>query len=300
MVEALHDPTSAAAFQAFPRHSPGPLARLAGPSYRERPVRRLELSASLYRETVAGGWEAAALFSLASLHCVRGDIDGAEERYRECLAIFRDPDEGTGEAHALRGLGFAYQQHGRCEAAVHCLDRCIPVFHEIGDRLWEGHALLTMAYAERGLGHLRASAAHARSARAILQRLGDRRGEAMALRALGAAAIELGRPERALAFLRRCLDLFRTLDDPIGAARAPRTTWVASGVGRAATKRPPRAFAPACRSFRDLGLRRWEDETSGQLGSGAGAAGSTNVTGQRRRRAALTHPFLEPPPGRRG
>jgi tetratricopeptide (TPR) repeat protein/transcriptional regulator with XRE-family HTH domain len=228
-------------------------------------VDTLTRSASLFGEMAAHGWEAAALLSLGSLHSVRGCIDEAESRYRECLVIFRERGDRTWEAHALRGLGYAYQQHGRCEAAVHCLDRCLPVFHEIGDRLWEGHTRLTLAYAERGLGHLPASAAHARGARVIFKRLGDRRAEAMALRALAAAALGLGRSGQAEALLQRCLEVFRTLDDPIGAARA------LQDLGHVHRRRGRHEESAACFRaclpvFRDLGLGRWESETSRELG----------------------------------
>ncbi|HZN74283.1 MAG TPA: BTAD domain-containing putative transcriptional regulator [Micromonosporaceae bacterium] len=164
------------------------------------------------------GWQAAALFSMASVHVVDGDLDAALRRYEECQDKLPDEDRALFTAYVDRAVGYACQQHGRYQQATDAMDRALAAFRSHDDSMWYDHTLLTLGYARLGLRDTEAAVGVLASAETALRRSGDRRGSAMALRALAAAERQRGDFQSAARLLEAGRQVFVELDDAIGQA----------------------------------------------------------------------------------
>jgi DNA-binding SARP family transcriptional activator len=164
------------------------------------------------------GWHAAALFSLASIHVINGDLKAALECYEECRRQLPDDERVLFGAYVDRAIGYAYQQHGRNEQARQVLHQALPIFTQHDDVLWHDHTLLTLGYAQLGLHNTEAAAGILTTATRAFERSGDRRGQAMALRACACVERQRGDLGAALTPLQIAKRAFVETEDAVGVA----------------------------------------------------------------------------------
>jgi DNA-binding SARP family transcriptional activator len=172
----------------------------------------------VFRDLGHPGWQAAALFSMASLHVIDGDLDAALRRYEECRRNLPDEDRPLFSAYVDRAVGYACQQYGRYGQAIDALDRALPAFRQHDDVLWYDHALLTLGYAKLGQRDTDAAAGVLATAEEAMRRSGDRRGYAMALRARAAAERQRDDLPSAVRLLEAARRVFVEMDDATGQA----------------------------------------------------------------------------------
>jgi tetratricopeptide (TPR) repeat protein len=123
----------------------------------------------------------------------RGQVQEAEEKLLEALALYRELGDPYGQASVLNDLGNVAAGAGRLEEARTRYDECLSLRRQIGD-LWGAAILLNnLGY----LAHLNQAPGEAveylRQGLAIQRKIGDRYHIANCLSNLGAAQRALGR-----------------------------------------------------------------------------------------------------------
>ncbi len=149
----------------------------------------------------------AAVYQQGELHRLRGELDVAEQCYREAARYGRDPQPG---------LALLRLSQGRTADAAQAIDRALAEAAEPVER-WQ----LLAAYVEIMLGNDRTVAAGTATAELseVAGRLGSPLLDAVTRRAEGSVLLAEGDPRGALTTLRRAADGFRACDTPYEAAR---------------------------------------------------------------------------------
>jgi hypothetical protein len=92
----------------------------------------------LARQQRARGEEAHVLFQLGAVHAhaFPPDVQWAEARYREALALAEPLGMRPLQAHCHRGLGILYAKIGRCEQVHAELDIAIELYRSMEMTFW--------------------------------------------------------------------------------------------------------------------------------------------------------------------
>lgn len=210
-----------------------------------------------------------ALYQLAELHRLRGEVDEAEEAYRSASSWGRDPQPG---------LALLWLDQGRVEAALHTIRR---VLDEARLRTVRSQLLPAQVDIALAAGDV----ADARRAADELSRIAAELDapvlHAICQRAAGAVLLAEGDPGQACAALRRSWHLWQELEAPYEVARVRLL------------------IAVACRELGDLATAEWELEAARtvfqQLGAGFDLARADRLfpTGAPAARGGLTGRELE-------
>nr|WP_169748036.1 helix-turn-helix domain-containing protein [Pseudonocardia acaciae] len=153
------------------------------------------------------GW---ALTNLGAAHFRRGDLDLAEEQFRQALEIC--PGR-TGRGWATAGLAFTLISRGDYRGAVGHLERTIGLFYEVGMAYGVATALANLGDAYRELGDLDQAWTYGNEAHQLYASIEDRQAQGYALVRLARTAHRRGDNATALHLCERALLANRTAED---------------------------------------------------------------------------------------
>jgi DNA-binding SARP family transcriptional activator/tetratricopeptide (TPR) repeat protein len=210
--------------------------------------------------------QASALYSLADVRRLTGDIPGAARDLEEALDIHRDLGDRLGQANALHSLGHVRRLTGDYPAAARDLEEALGIHRGLGDRLGQAHAILYLGDVRRATGDYSGAARDLDEALGIYRGLGDRLGQAYALLYLGDVRRVTGDHPAAARDLEEALGIFRGLGHQLGQAHAVRTL----GSTRRATGDHPgaaRDLDGAIGIYRDIGEPGGEAEALNEAGT---------------------------------
>lgn len=159
------------------------------------------------RETYGARATGAALFRQGEIHRVRGELEQAEERYREASQVGYDPQPG---------LSLLRLAQCKAEAAAQGLRRALASVGEPLGRVALLAGQVEVALATKAFDEAQAAAAELE---AIAQRFASRMLCAQALDACGRVELARGEAQAALGKLRRAFEIWQQLAAPYHAAR---------------------------------------------------------------------------------
>jgi tetratricopeptide (TPR) repeat protein/predicted transcriptional regulator len=187
----------------------------------------MEAAEERYREALAAAEKrgdperaAANRKHLGNVAWVRGDLEAAEEYYRESLSTFREVEDPLGAAYVRHNLGNVVDAGGDPAAAEEHYHAALSTYRELGKRGAEADCLNNLGVLAESRGDLAAAAGHYRDCLERYGELGDRIGQANALANLGLIADKRADPDDAERYASRALQRYRTVGDSGGEAFA--------------------------------------------------------------------------------
>jgi tetratricopeptide (TPR) repeat protein len=164
---------------------------------------------------------AAALGNLGNVRVERGELNEAEEHFKQALKIQRDIGDRLGEAAVLGNLGIVYRYLGDLDKAEDHHKQALNIASDIGDRLCEANALcgLGIVYTQRGgPGDLGKAEKHYKQALKIHREIDNRLGEAQDLGNLGIVYKRRGELGKAEEHYKQALEIAREIGNRLGEA----------------------------------------------------------------------------------
>lgn len=155
----------------------------------------------------------AAAGNLASLKMYLGEVERAEELYREAIDRLRNAGDETGQALELANLATVHILKGKTEPALELLERALEIQRRVGDGKNQAVTLGNLAMLLQRLQRHDESERLLHEALALHRKSGNLRQEGAVLGQL--AALELRRSARAEAerFARKAVRLLRNAGD---------------------------------------------------------------------------------------
>ena len=138
-----------------------------------------------------------------------GDLEHAQERYREAADLRRRIGDRRGYATTLRNIAQVETARGQFDGAGKTLAAAVGIFEEIGDSAGRADAINEIGVMEEARGDYRKALDRYREALQIRHALGDRRAEAESLNNVGYANQLLGDLENASVYWHQAIDLYR-------------------------------------------------------------------------------------------
>lgn len=135
---------------------------------------------------------AKALDWLATFNIFQGDLDSAQARFEESLALFRELEDTGWIAEVLGDFGMFFQMRGDYARASDCLEESLALRRElghIGAIAWSLNFLGTLAYTQ---GHIGRAGDLWEESLALFREPGDTLGIASVLPHLAMAALDQG------------------------------------------------------------------------------------------------------------
>lgn len=168
---------------------------------------RLQECLALRRATHDAYGQAIAWLELAGIAFMRGDYATTRTRCQEGLSLAESAGDLQTTAHLLTGLSLSHRELGDVAQARSFGQRSLAIYEELGDQYGLMQAALTLGELNRQLGDHQAARQFCERAVVIAQEIGDRSGEADGHYRLGQIAAGLGQQEAALDQLHLALDL---------------------------------------------------------------------------------------------
>jgi predicted ATPase/class 3 adenylate cyclase len=106
----------------------------------------------LYRELGAREAEAEAMYNLAFVPVMRGDLSASRERFEQSLVLARDTGRADLVAKNQLSLGIALREAGDPKGAMSLFEEAVTSFREADDRFQLAWGLLEMATTRHALG----------------------------------------------------------------------------------------------------------------------------------------------------
>ncbi len=148
----------------------------------------------------------------------QGDLDQAEERHKQALALSGQHNYHLDEAESLNHLGItAYYKRHLAEAVTYH-QQALQIRQEIGDRAGEGMSCGNLGVVLRDSGDYSQAQSYLSTALAIQQAIGNRWNEMNIWNDLGGLYWELGELSNAQRCLERGLQLSQDIEDEVGEA----------------------------------------------------------------------------------
>ena len=138
-----------------------------------------------------------------------GDLEHAEERYREAGALRQKIGDRRGYATTLRNIAQIETARGQFDEAGKTLASAVSILDALGDASGRADAVNEMGVMEEARGDYRKALDRYREALQIRHTLGDRRAEAESLNNVGYANQLLGDLDNASVYWHQALDLYR-------------------------------------------------------------------------------------------
>jgi DNA-binding SARP family transcriptional activator/tetratricopeptide (TPR) repeat protein len=167
--------------------------------------RRLQECLALRRQIEDRGGQAIALLELAGVAFMREDYETTRQRCAEGLAVGESSGDLQTMAHLLTGLSLSQRELGQYEQAQEFVRRSLVIYEELGDQYGVMQACLTLGELNRQLGDHAAAQRFCQRAVLVSQEIGDRSGEADGRYRLGQIAASSGEWDKALRQLRLAL-----------------------------------------------------------------------------------------------
>lgn len=173
--------------------------------------RLAQMSLDLSREIGDPWGEARSLFLLGMAHYRTGDLDRAEARGQESLAIGRASGNQRLIMSALNMLADVACHRGDFLTARRVFEECLALSRGLDDPFNVAVHLNNLGTVVHQLGEGTEARPYYRESLEICREIGDRQGQAIALSNLGEVAYEIGDYEQALAFYQEGLVIGRSL-----------------------------------------------------------------------------------------
>ncbi|MCH6161676.1 AfsR/SARP family transcriptional regulator [Streptomyces marispadix] len=151
-------------------------------------------SISLARELGSRGHSATLHMNLADTLRQRGELNEALELYEKALPALRSAGDRRSEAIALTGMGQALHAAGRSEQAISRHTAALSIARDIRAALEECRALAALGEAEAATGRLSQAETHLEAGLALSRKIGSRPDEVRAKAALGRTRQGTARP----------------------------------------------------------------------------------------------------------
>jgi len=178
----------------------------------------LKLSEGIPERQNALRARAAAVGNLGNVYRHRGDLQKAEERYRQALETDRGIGNRPGQATHLGNLGIIYAQRAELDKAAEHFEGALAADREIGNRPGEARHLNNLGLVYADCGDLDKAEEHFQQALKIDREIGNRLGEASALGNLGSVYYQRDDLEKAEEHLKQALEIAREIGDRLGEA----------------------------------------------------------------------------------
>jgi tetratricopeptide (TPR) repeat protein len=161
---------------------------------------------------------ATTLHNLGYVAQARGQMDEAEDWYRQSLTIEEELGNRSGVTSSHFQLGRVAQERGRLDEAEDWYHRALTVREELGDRPGQAKLHYQLSIIADLRQRLDEAEDWCRRGLTIREELGDRPGQARGYHQLGAIAQGRGRLDEAEDWYRRSFTIMEELDDRIGLA----------------------------------------------------------------------------------
>jgi tetratricopeptide (TPR) repeat protein/TolB-like protein len=145
-----------------------------------------------------------------------GDLERAQDHYRQAAELRREIGDRRGYATTLRNLAQIETARGDHDAAGKTLDQAMQIFQSLGDKTGLADAVNDVGVMEEGRGRYRQALARYREALQLRRELGDKRAEAESLNNVGYANQLLGDSDNASVYWHQALDLYKETDNTEG------------------------------------------------------------------------------------
>ncbi|MGE3907802.1 MAG: tetratricopeptide repeat protein [Chloroflexota bacterium] len=204
---------------------------------------RTWLRAALMHSAMADPWlRSKALIADGELACATGDIQGAQDRCRESLALCEVLGDEVGKAESLHILSWcqAYcaeaEDHYRLSARYQ--EECLTLWRKLGNRPREAKALHELGEISRYRGDHAAATRNLQAALGLRRTLSDSEGVAWSLHCLAWVEYDQRNFERAAQFAGQALTIWRGLGHEVGMVTTrslqARISWRLGDLGQAA------------------------------------------------------------------
>ncbi|HEV3473929.1 MAG TPA: tetratricopeptide repeat protein, partial [Actinomycetota bacterium] len=157
-----------------------------------------------------------ALGAAGSLTYWMNDYEATERHYREAVDVYRDVGDHAGMAEALYNMAFVPALKGDIAEARSIFAQSLAEARAAGDQVLIAHALEWEAYADLLEGHYETVVPRLQEAVAMTRRLGRQFELADMLSALSQAYAVTGDLPSARAVLAESMELFKEADNPTG------------------------------------------------------------------------------------
>ena len=117
---------------------------------------------------------ALSIKDLGNLEVDQGNIEAAEDLYRQSLAEWRRLGDQQGVAQTLNNIGFITQIKGDQAEALKMLDESLAIFRQQRDKQGIARALMNIAVSTRELGDFKRAARLSRESLVLWRQLGDK------------------------------------------------------------------------------------------------------------------------------
>jgi len=111
---------------------------------------------------------------LGNLEVDQGNIEAAEDLYRQSLAEWRRLENQQGVAQTLNNIGFITQIKGDQTEAMKMLDESLAIFRQLRDKQGIARALMNIAVSTRELGDFTRAVRLSRESLVLWRQLGDK------------------------------------------------------------------------------------------------------------------------------
>ena len=117
---------------------------------------------------------ALSIKDLGNLEVDQGNIQAAEDLYRQSLAEWRRLGDQQGIAQTLNNIGFIMQIKGDQAEAMKMLDESLAIFRRLRDKQGIARALMNIAVSTRELGDFKRAVRLSRESLVLWRQLGDK------------------------------------------------------------------------------------------------------------------------------
>ncbi|MGH2789673.1 MAG: tetratricopeptide repeat protein, partial [Actinomycetota bacterium] len=117
---------------------------------------------------------ALSIKDLGNLEVDQGNIEAAEDLYRQSLAEWRRLGDQQGIAQTLNNIGFITQIKGDQVEAMKMLDESLGIFRQLRDKQGIARALMNIAVSTRELGDFKRAVRLSRESLVLWRQLGDK------------------------------------------------------------------------------------------------------------------------------
>ncbi len=164
-------------------------------------------------DTAFGKVKADALFNLGKVLDTQCDLDGASEKYNQCLKVYEELGDKSGIANTLIQLGNIHKNQGDFDRAIEIYKRSQKIFDDLSDKSGIARILhqLGMIHQEQS-DYDRAIEKYNQSLK-IKEELGDKSGKAYSLGQVAAVHYLQGAYDKAIEKYNDSLEVVKALGD---------------------------------------------------------------------------------------
>jgi len=147
------------------------------------------------------------LNALGGLALIKGDVEAAQKRFEEALALGREVDNKVGMATALNNIAVVRQRQGDLVGAIDSFEQQLNLQRQLGDRTGEAVVLANIGSSLWARGDLSEARRKFEQAVAVFREVGNPSGLASALHTFGNVLVHVGNLDEARQRHREALEI---------------------------------------------------------------------------------------------